>query len=193
MKKIRLCLILLITLSFASCAKEGFDLYSVKAVRKISASVDKDGVLLGIKECVALNVRLSDDEIYTYRVSYPDLDLAYEGTIRNGEEAILEITQGAHFASGEYKVVITNEDGSDKDSSFALLSYDLDNLPHYDSSGIYKGSENVVIALENNDGIVSATPDDSIDLSAFSSAIFTYRDKYGNEITLKEELMSPSN
>ncbi len=190
MKKLNFILISILLLS--SCSKGSFDLYSLRADRVINAGVDSNANIYNLKETVEVKASFSTDDRYSFIIYYPELDIKYEGDIRNGESAILPITPGAHFKEGEYKVILSDENGNDKDASFTLASFDLGNPPYIDENGDRRGLEDASIALVDNDKSISSPASATIDLELYDKAIITYKDRYGTSITLEENLSSPS-
>ena len=192
MKKLDFVLSIAVLL-LSSCSKGSFDLYSLKADRIINAKVDSSSDIYELSETLEVKARFSTDERYSFIISYPELDIRYEGDIRNGESAILPITPGAHFRAGEYKVILSDENGNDKDASFVLPSYDLENHPYFDAAGERKGDENASLSFVDKDGNIISSDRGTVDYALYDKAIFTYRDRYGTSITLEEVLSSPSN
>ncbi len=190
MKKLNFILISILLLS--SCSKGSFDLYSLRADRVINAGVDSNANIYDLKETVEVKASFSTDDRYSFIIYYPGLDIKYEGDIRNGESAILPITPGAHFKEGEYKIILSDENGNDKDSSFTLASFDLGNPPYIDENGDRRGLEDASITLVDKDKSISSPASATIDLELYDKAIITYKDRYGTSITLEENLSSPS-
>lgn len=186
-------LILIFILLLSSCSKGSFDLYSLYAERKIEAKINSKADIYDLKESLEVKARFSTDDIYSFIIYYPDLDIKYEGSLRNGESATLNITPGAHFKEGEYKVILSDENGNDKNSSFTLSSFDLDNPPYFDENGVRKGRNDSTLSLVDKDNNINQSDAESVDYSLYDKAIFTYKDRYGTSITLEEVLSSPSN
>lgn len=192
MKKLDFVLLIVLFL-LSSCSKGSFDLYSLKADRIINAKADSESNIYDISESLEVKARFSTDDRYSFIISYPGLGIKYEGNIRNGESAILPITPGAHFMEGEYIVIFSDENGNDKDSSFELTSFDLDNHPYFDANGDRKGELDTSLSLVEKYGNIITSDADKVDFALYDKAIFTYKDRYGSTITLEETLSSPSN
>lgn len=186
-------LIILSLLVLSSCSKGSFDLYSLNAERVINAKVDNESDIYDLRETLEVKARFSTDDSYSFIIVYPDLDIKYEGNIRNGENAILQITPGSHFREGEYKVILTDEKGNDKEASFSLSSFDLDNHPYIDSDGDINGAQDVSISLVDKDKNITSEYSNHVNTVLYNKAIFTYKDRFGTSITLEEDLSGSSN
>lgn len=175
----------MIAIVLFGCVKEGFSVDSIDISRTISATVDTDGILSDITETASISSVISpSDKKYTFRLVSPDGDLAWEGSLKGSRRTSEEllITPGASFPEGEYSVIIYSEEGLTYSDTIVLPSSDLSNNPYLDSTGNLingKGSD-VLYYFEDKE---------TENKDSAEYAVINYRDRYGNIIRLRSELI----
>lgn len=176
---------LIILLSLASCAKEGFSISEAELKRNIFISIDEEGIISSYKEEARLSIHQEEKQKTAFKLSSPDKDLVWEGRLdgSRAESDELLITPGASFLVGDYHCIFYGEDGSDISIDLSLPAIDKDFasfkqgllIAPYDAELLINGEKITVKA-----GDEYTIPDDT------ANVVINYRDRYLNAVEVRQ-------
>lgn len=193
MRRVALNVVLVsfISLLALSCARGSHESLVTSLNRNVSIYLKGEEESQYREALIIRCVGESDDPL-SFRLSSPNSELIWEGSINGEYSDELAITPGATFLAGDYSLYIYYEDGSNYSNTFSLgqstdrasipmfkervLSSTLDNLTvrEYDETGSLIGEE----SRANGYTLEEATR--RVELS--------YIDRYSNNVTIYQEL-----
>ncbi len=170
----RVCLFILCLFLLISCSERSFTLSSSSLTRNVYIDTEKR------KESVVLSILLEakTDESFTFSLISPSGDLTWRGTLENEDDyycATLLLGDNAIFEEGEYTLIVSSSSTSSLSQSLEISKRE-DIISYSSHSYSYIKEE-----FFDRDGEVTDIKENA------DYVIFSYLDRYSNNITIREE------